>query len=79
MNTKTLKQMKEILKEGICFSHRHKVLDSHLTQNRHNIAFVNNIKYLLVIFDKRITLRLHTEMIEAKALRTFISLSHIQR
>jgi hypothetical protein len=34
--------------------------------------FVNHIKYLGVIFDKRIAWRLHIEMTEAKALRTFI-------
>jgi hypothetical protein len=33
---------------------------------------VNHVKYLGVIFDKRITWRLHLEMIEAKAFRKFI-------
>jgi hypothetical protein len=37
-----------------------------------NISFINNIKYVNVIFNKRITWRLHTEMAEAKAFRTFI-------
>jgi hypothetical protein len=32
----------------------------------------NHVKYLGVIFDKRITWRLHIEMIEAKTFRTFI-------
>jgi hypothetical protein len=36
------------------------------------ILFVSHVKYLGVIFDKRITCRLHIEMTEAKALRTFI-------
>jgi hypothetical protein len=36
------------------------------------IPFVNHVKYLGVIFDKRITWRLHLEMTEAKAFRTFI-------
>jgi hypothetical protein len=40
--------------------------------NGRNIPFVNNVKYLGVIFDKRITWRLHIEMIKAKAFRTFI-------
>jgi hypothetical protein len=35
--------------------------------NGRNIPFVNNVKYLGVIFHKRITWRLHIEMIEAKA------------
>jgi hypothetical protein len=37
-----------------------------------NILFVNNVKYLGVIFDKR--WRLHIERIEAKVFRTFIRL-----
>jgi hypothetical protein len=39
--------------------------------NELNIPFVNHVKYLSVIFDKRITWRLHREIIEAKAFRTF--------
>jgi hypothetical protein len=39
----------------------------HLTVNERNIPFVSHVKYLGVIFDKRITWRLHIEMIEAKA------------
>jgi hypothetical protein len=37
-----------------------------------NIPFVNNVQYLGVIFDKKITWRPHREMIKTKALRTFI-------
>jgi hypothetical protein len=44
----------------------------HLTLNKWNIPFVNHVKYLSVIFDKRITWRLHVEMIETKSLTTFI-------
>jgi hypothetical protein len=40
--------------------------------NGRNIPFVNHVKYLGVISDKRITWRLHIEMTEAKAFRTFI-------
>jgi hypothetical protein len=40
--------------------------------NEWNIAFVHHVNYLGVIFDKRITLRLHIEMIEAKVFRIFI-------
>jgi hypothetical protein len=36
------------------------------------ISRVNHVKYLSVIFDKRITWRLHMEMTEAKVCRTFI-------
>jgi hypothetical protein len=40
--------------------------------NGRNILFVNSVKFLGVIFDKKVTWRLHIEMIEAKAFRTFI-------
>jgi hypothetical protein len=39
--------------------------------NGRNIPFVNHVKYL--IFDKRITRRLHIEMIGTKAFRTLES------
>jgi hypothetical protein len=38
------------------------------------MTFVNSVKYLGVISDKRMTWRLHIEMIEAKVFRTFIRL-----
>jgi hypothetical protein len=56
-----------------CFSHRHRPPEVHLTLNGRNIHFVNHVKYLGVIFDKRITWRLHIEMIETRAFRTFIT------
>jgi hypothetical protein len=40
--------------------------------NVRNIPFVNHVKYLGVVFDKRITWRMHIEMIEAKVFRTSI-------
>jgi hypothetical protein len=43
-----------------------------LTLNGWNIPFVINVKHVGVIFDKRMTWRLHIEIIEAKAFRTFI-------
>jgi hypothetical protein len=51
---------------GIYFSRSRRPPESHL------IPFVNSVKYLSVIFDKRVTWRLHIGMIEAKAFRTFI-------
>jgi hypothetical protein len=45
--------------------------------NEVNIPFVNNAKYLGVIFDKKITWRLHIEIIEAKAFRTFIRINSL--
>jgi hypothetical protein len=58
--------------QGIYFSHRHQLPKSHFIMNGRKIPFLNNVKYLGVIFDKRVTWRLHIEMIEAKAFRTFI-------
>jgi hypothetical protein len=44
----------------------------HLTLNEQNIPIVKHVKYLGVIFDKKITWRLHIGIIEAKAFRTLI-------
>jgi hypothetical protein len=52
--------------QGIYFSHSHRLPKSHLTLNGWNIPFVNSVKYLDVIFDKKVTWRLHIEMIEAR-------------
>jgi hypothetical protein len=58
----------------IYFSHQRRLPDSLLTLNGRNIPIVNSVKYLGVVFDKRMTWRLHIEKIEAKAFRTFIRL-----
>jgi hypothetical protein len=58
--------------QGIYFSHSRRPPVSHLTLNGRNIPFVNSVKYLGVIFDRKVTWRLHTQMIEAQAFRTFI-------
>jgi hypothetical protein len=39
---------------------------------RPNIPFVNHVKYLGVIFDRKITWRLHKEMIENEAFTIFV-------
>jgi hypothetical protein len=57
--------------QAIYFSHRIRPLESLLTLNGQNIPFVNNVKYLGVIFDKKITWRLHIKPIEAKTFRAF--------
>jgi hypothetical protein len=49
-----------------------RLAESHLTLKGRSIPFVNQVKYLTVIFDMKITRRYHTEMIEAKGFRTFI-------
>jgi hypothetical protein len=67
---------------AIYISHRNRPPDSLLTLNGRNIPFVNSVKYLGVAFDKKMTWRLHIEMIEAKAFRTFVriySLFKIER
>jgi hypothetical protein len=48
-----------------------------LTLNGRNVSFNNHVIYLGVIFNKRITCRLHIEMTEAKAFRTFIKIYSI--
>jgi hypothetical protein len=53
--------------------------EAHLTLNGRNILFVNHVKDLGVIFNKRIMWRLHIEMIEAKAFRTFIRICSLIR
>jgi hypothetical protein len=58
--------------QGIYFSRSCQPPEFHLTLNGRNIPFVNSVKYLGVIFDKKVTWRLHIKMIEAKAFRTFI-------
>jgi hypothetical protein len=58
---------------AIYFSLRIRPPESLLTLNGRNIPFVNNVKYFGVIFDKKITWRPHTELIEAKAFRAFIT------
>jgi hypothetical protein len=65
--------------QAICFCHRRRPAEAHLTLNGRNIPFVNQVKYLGVIVDKRITWRFHIEMIEAKAVRTFIRVHSLFR
>jgi hypothetical protein len=52
--------------------------EAHHTLNGWNITFVNHLKYLSVIFDKRIALRLYIEVIEAKAIRIYCSTCKIR-
>jgi hypothetical protein len=58
--------------QAIYFSHRIRPPESPLTLNGQNIPFVNNVKYLSVIFNRKITWRLHIKTIEALAFRAFI-------
>jgi hypothetical protein len=64
--------------QAINFSHRLRPPEAHVTLlNGWNISFVNHVKHLSVIFDKKITWTLHTEMTKAKAFRTFIRISSL--
>jgi hypothetical protein len=56
--------------QAIYFSHRNRPPYSLLTLNGRNIPFVNSVKYLGVIFDKKITWKLHIETIETKLIVT---------
>jgi hypothetical protein len=60
---------------AIYFTHQNPP-DSLLTLNGQNIPFVNSVKYLCVIFDKRMTWRLHIEMFKTKAFRTLIGIHY---
>jgi hypothetical protein len=62
----------EVKTQGIYSSRSRRPSESHLTLNGQNIPFVNNVKYLGVIFDEKVTWKLHIEMIQVKAFRTFI-------
>jgi hypothetical protein len=56
-----------VLFRDIYVSERLRSPEAHLTLNGQNIPIVNHVKYLGLIFDKRIILRLHIETIKAKA------------
>jgi hypothetical protein len=58
--------------QAIYFPHRLRPTEAHLTLNGREIPFASHVKYLDVIFYKRITWRLPIEMIKAKAFRAFI-------
>jgi hypothetical protein len=67
------------MSQGIYFSCSHRPSESHLALNGRNIPLVNNPKYLGVNFDRRVTWRLHTEMIEAESFITFIGVYSLSR
>jgi hypothetical protein len=52
---------------------------SDLWKEKYVTLFKIDVKYLSVIFDKRFTWKIHIEMIEAKAFRTFIRLPSLFR
>jgi hypothetical protein len=65
--------------QAIYFSKRGRMHGDDLQLNGQNIPFVNCVKYLGVIFDRRMTWRLHIEKSAAKALDTYITNKDDQR
>jgi hypothetical protein len=59
---------------GFYFFRRRRPPQCHFTLNGRHIPFVNSVKYLGVIFVKKVSWRLHTEMIETKVFRTFVTI-----
>jgi hypothetical protein len=57
--------------QAIYFPHRIRPPEP-LTINGQNIPFVNNVKYLGVLFDRKMTWRLHIKTIETKAFGAYI-------
>jgi hypothetical protein len=74
-----IKKINEDKIQVIYFSHRLRPPEAHLTLNRRSSPFVNHVKYtyLGVIFNKRITRRLHIEMIKTTVFGTFIKICPI--
>jgi hypothetical protein len=58
--------------QAIYFSHRLRLVLAHCTLNRWNTPFVNQVRYINVIFDRNITWRIHIQMIEIKVFRIFV-------
>jgi hypothetical protein len=58
--------------QAVCFSSRCRVPDDVLQLNGWGIPFVNNVMYLDVTFDRRMTWRHHIKRTVAKALCTYI-------
>jgi hypothetical protein len=56
---------------------RRRSVEAFLTLKGPNIPFVNNVKYLGLIFDKKITRIIHIETMATKTLRIFISICPI--
>jgi hypothetical protein len=67
-----LNSMAKWSKQAIYFSNRIRPPESLLTLNGQNTPFVNNVKYLDIIFDRKITWRPHIKTTETKASRAFI-------
>jgi hypothetical protein len=58
--------------QTVYFSRRHRVPDDILQLNGRDIPFVNNVTYLDVTCDRRMTWRHHIERTVAKALHLYV-------
>jgi hypothetical protein len=67
-------KINEYKTQAIYFSHGNRPVESHLTLKGRNIPFVNNVKYLGINFDRKISWGPHIQRIEATAFRTFINI-----
>jgi hypothetical protein len=59
---------------GLHFSRRRTPVEASLALKGRHISFANHVKYLGVIFDKKLTWKLRTETTATKALRIFLSI-----
>jgi hypothetical protein len=59
---------------AVYFSKRLRRVEAYLTLKGRAITFVNDVKYLGVTFDRKITWRNHIDWIITKALRTFVQI-----
>jgi hypothetical protein len=65
--------------QAIYFSHSNTPVESHLTLKGRNIPFVNNVKYLGVNFDRKISWRPHIEKIKKRPLEHLLIFSHYSK
>jgi hypothetical protein len=67
-------KMNEDKNRAVYFSKRLKRVETYVLLKGRAITFVNDVKYLGVAFDRKVTWSNHTDWIANKALRTFIQL-----
>jgi hypothetical protein len=72
LNERRNTKMNEGKAQVIYFSRRLRVPEDGRELNKRNIPFIKYVKYLGVIFDRRMSWRYHIERTPAKALGTYI-------
>jgi hypothetical protein len=60
--------------QALYYPYQIRPTESLLTLNGQNILFANSVQYFVVIFNKKITWRLHLETVETKAFRLYITI-----